>query len=125
MFDCFIDRLRRVLVAYSWRNPDIGYCQSMVSTQFVFHHVSILHYLSRAKLSVYYLSSFIQLDGQNFVASLLLLYMSEESAFWMLCTICEDIVPQYYHKAMVGSIGTRSVINQTFCCQQIMTCPFL
>lgn len=37
----------------------------------------------------------------NFIAACLLLYMPEEVAFWVLCAICEDIVPEYYRPAMV------------------------
>jgi len=35
--------------------------------------------------------------------------MSEEEGFWMLCSVCEDLVPQYYHKAMVGSMGKENI----------------
>ena len=63
-----ISSLRNVLTAYSWKNPSVGYCQSM-----------------------------------NIVCALLLLYLEEENCFWILSTICEDILPKYYSSAMVGS----------------------
>ena len=63
-----INSLRNVLVAYSFHNPIIGYCQSM-----------------------------------NIVCALLLLYLDEEDCFWLLCTICDDILPNYYNRAMIGS----------------------
>jgi hypothetical protein len=36
--------------------------------------------------------------------------MSEEEAFWMLATICEELAPDYYSKQLLGSI----VDQQTF-----------
>jgi hypothetical protein len=69
--------IRNVLLAYSRRAPQIGYCQSM-----------------------------------NIIAATLLLYMSEEEAFWLLCTICEDIVPDYYNKQLLGSIIDQQIFTQ-------------
>ena len=41
---------------------------------------------------------------------MLLVYYPEDSAFWVLSSICEDIVPENYDKNMIGSI----VDQQTF-----------
>lgn len=49
---------------------------------------------------------------QNIIAATLLLYMSEEEAFWLLCTICEDIVPDYYNKQLLGSIIDQQIFTQ-------------
>jgi len=68
--------LRNVLSAYSWRNPDLGYCQSM-----------------------------------NIVCAVLLLFMSEEEAFWLLANICEDMLPHYFTRDMLGSITDQRVME--------------
>ncbi|CAG8486039.1 12791_t:CDS:10 [Acaulospora morrowiae] len=64
-----IDTLRRVLTAYSWKDPELGYCQAM-----------------------------------NIVASAILIYMSEEQAFWTLSVLCDRMLPGYYSTSMYGAI---------------------
>ncbi|QFZ25793.1 putative GTPase-activating protein [Clavispora lusitaniae] len=71
-----IERLRRVLTAYSWKNPDIGYCQAM-----------------------------------NIVVAALLIYMSEEQAFWCLNVLCDRVVPGYYSKTMYGTLLDQRVFE--------------
>lgn len=37
--------------------------------------------------------------------------MKEEDAFWMLCTIAEKLVPEYYDKALLGSLVDQHIFN--------------
>ncbi|ANB13205.1 Mdr1p [Sugiyamaella lignohabitans] len=71
-----IGRLRRVLTVYSWKNPEVGYCQAM-----------------------------------NIVAAALLIYQSEEQAFWCLNTICDKLLPGYYSKTMYGTLLDQKVLE--------------
>lgn len=71
-----IGRLRRVLTVYSWRNPDVGYCQAM-----------------------------------NIVAAALLIFMSEEQAFWCLSSVCDTLLPGYYSKTMYGTLLDQKVFE--------------
>eukprot|EP01102_Stenamoeba_stenopodia_P017270 TRINITY_DN6163_c0_g1_i1.p1 TRINITY_DN6163_c0_g1~~TRINITY_DN6163_c0_g1_i1.p1 ORF type:complete len:947 (-),score=304.27 TRINITY_DN6163_c0_g1_i1:204-3044(-) len=77
MADAGIERLRRVLVAYSWYNTEVGYCQSM-----------------------------------NFVCGMLLLFMSEEEAFWMMVVIVEKYLNGYYTNTMESSHVDQRVLRQ-------------
>lgn len=72
-----IGRLRRVLTVYSWKNPDVGYCQAM-----------------------------------NIVAAALLIYMSEEQAFWCLSLVCDSMLPGYYSKTMYGTLLDQRVFEE-------------
>ncbi|RUP44863.1 hypothetical protein BC936DRAFT_148927 [Jimgerdemannia flammicorona] len=64
-----IDKLRRVLTGYSWKDPELGYCQAM-----------------------------------NIVTSAILIYMSEEQAFWTLSILCDRMLPGYYSTSMYGAL---------------------
>ncbi|KAI9319371.1 rab-GTPase-TBC domain-containing protein [Dichotomocladium elegans] len=72
-----IDSLRRVLTAYAWRNPELGYCQAM-----------------------------------NIVTSALLIYMTEEQAFWTLNVLVDRMCPGYYSTSMYGALLDQIVFEQ-------------
>jgi len=71
--------LRRILSAFAWWQPPIGYCQSM-----------------------------------NFLAAILLFFMEEQLAFWMLhCTI-QLLPPHYYSTRLVGIKADVLAFKQLF-----------
>ncbi|PRP80913.1 hypothetical protein PROFUN_11354 [Planoprotostelium fungivorum] len=71
------ESLKRVLVAYSWKNPRVGYCQAM-----------------------------------NFIAAGLLIFMSEEEAFWMLAFVVERLLPNYFNETVSGSRVDAVILNK-------------
>eukprot|EP00931_Biecheleriopsis_adriatica_P047113 TRINITY_DN27136_c0_g1_i1.p1 TRINITY_DN27136_c0_g1~~TRINITY_DN27136_c0_g1_i1.p1 ORF type:complete len:424 (+),score=105.06 TRINITY_DN27136_c0_g1_i1:77-1348(+) len=76
-----LEPLRRVLLAFAARKPDIGYCQAM-----------------------------------NFIVATLLLHCDEESSFWILCSLVEDILPAgYFTSKMTGIRADLGVLNALIC----------
>ena len=53
------------------------------------------------------------LQGMNFIAGCLLLFMAEEDAFWCLAVIVEELLPGYFSLAMVAPQVTPNRGNCT------------
>lgn len=51
-------------------------------------------------------------QAMNIVAALLLLYMDEESTFYLMTTICDILMPRCYSKSMSGSLIDQNIFEQ-------------
>ncbi|MEQ2219211.1 hypothetical protein XENOCAPTIV_014217, partial [Xenoophorus captivus] len=96
--DTGISALRRVLTAYAYRNPKIGYCQ-----------VNDITPGSQDSSCRSYLPA--PADAMNILTSVLLLYAKEEEAFWLLVAVCERMLPDYFNRRIIGALVDQAVFE--------------
>ena len=54
-------------------------------------------------------------QGMNFIAGFLLLFMTEEQAFWTLSVIVEEYLKDYFCESMVGLLVDSTILSQLLC----------
>lgn len=87
-----IERLRRVLTAYSWTNTEVGYCQAMNIVV-----AALLMYVMPTSLYI--------------VLAKCTRYVSETQAFYLLSVLCDRLLPGYYSTTMYGTLLDQRVFE--------------
>lgn len=114
-----IQKLRNVLMAFSWRNPDIGYCQGLN------RYSEACSFWPVCSLSGIFVIVSVERPPRR-LAAIALLYLDQEDAFWSLVAIVEVFMPRdYYTKTLLGSQVSRQrlqlITSLTFNTKKLFT----